>query len=389
MRIGKALSLITKMPPNPYMSLRINFHGLFQSPMSWAHVNREMALALDQLGCQVTVKAHRGFGYDPQFPLDPRIEALRKGDDHQDIDVAFDYPLHYSRLSGRFKVGLLVYETSELPPAWVEAIQGHLDLLVVPSRFCRKLAIQSGVSPERIEVIPYGFNPRLYHRSVAPQLGFPRSGFVFLCVAMPHIRKGIPELVQAFIEEFDPGEPVGLVVKTTYLPREQAGKSRDWEIPGLARRIQSLGCEDRRGRRIHLMSRAMAPDEMPGLYASSHAYVQPSYSEGFGLSILEAKAVGRPTVVTGWGGHMDFCTDTNSYLVEYDMVPAGKAQYDHASLTACAARPGSASLRQQMRLVYTDTKEAERRVFQSFMDIHQFTWDMAARRLADLLRERI
>jgi len=44
--------------------------------------------------------------------------------------------------------------------------------------------------------------------------------------------------------------------------------------------------------------------------------------------MLEAKAMGRPTVVTGWGGHMDFCTDANSYLVDFEMIPAGKAPWN-------------------------------------------------------------
>ena len=432
------------MPSHHYSRLHIDIHGLFQSPMSWAHVNREMALALDQLGCHVAVIAHRGFCYDPCFHLDPRFEALRKRPQHQEIDVSFEYPLHYMRLSARFKVGLLVYETTELPPAWVEAIERYLDLLVVPSQFCRQVATTSGVSPERIQVIPYGFNPVIFNPgawvslqpdantdcrwgdlhpqppctpgSVAPSpykvalshipaggVGPPRftevlhacpkkrphkDGFVFLCVAMPHIRKGITDLLEAFSEEFHAEEQVSLVLKVPYVPRGNE-KMKGWEIPGLEERIDSCQGGGLSGPGISLIPTVLCPDEMPALYASCDAYVQPSYSEGFGLSILEAKAMGRPTVVTGWGGHMDFCTSFNSFLVEYDMIPAGKAQYDHCSPTARCAQPRKASLREQMRMVYTNQVEKDKKVVQSLRDIKGLTWAKAARRLGDLLLERI
>jgi hypothetical protein len=103
--------------------LWVNYHGLFGSPMSWAQVNREMVLALDRLGCRVTVMAYRGFGYDPEFPLEERIRSLRSGPRSQEWDVAFEYPLNYDRLQARRKAGLLVYETTELPPHWARAIQ--------------------------------------------------------------------------------------------------------------------------------------------------------------------------------------------------------------------------------------------------------------------------
>ena len=81
--------------------LWINYHGLFKSPMSWAQVNREMVLALDCLGRRVTVLAYRGFGYDPDFPLEDRITALGSGPKSNEWDLAFEYPLNYGRFRAR------------------------------------------------------------------------------------------------------------------------------------------------------------------------------------------------------------------------------------------------------------------------------------------------
>ena len=143
-------------------------------PMSWAQVNREVVLALDRLGCRLTVLAYRGFGYDPDFPLEERITELRSGPKSNEWDLAFDYPLNYSRLRARRKAGMLVYETTELPPHWARAIREHLDLLVVPSSFCVAAAERSGIPRDRIVRIPYAYSSSKFSPCPKPALSSKR-----------------------------------------------------------------------------------------------------------------------------------------------------------------------------------------------------------------------
>ncbi len=355
--------------------------------MSWAHVNREMVLALDRLGCRVTVMAYRGFGYDPDFPVDDRITSLRSGPRSPEWDLAFEYPLNYTRLRSKRKAGLLVYETTEFPPHWARAVREHLDLLVVPSTFCLRAAVRSGIPVDRIVRVPYAYDPcRFAPCAGSPEERYgPSDRFTFLCLAMPHLRKGLRELIQAFQEEFDPEEPVQLTLKLPYRPPRR--RRRPWELEDL----ETLNPREKPGptaRRIHVICRSEPPDRIPALLARCDAYIQPSYGEGFGLAILEAKAVGKPTIVTGWGGHMDFCTDANSYLADYEMIPAAETQYDNGSPSAQCARPLVPSLRRQMRRVFRNPEEARTKAARSLEDIRGFTWDSAARQLLKALQER-
>jgi len=368
--------------------LWVNYHGLFGSPMSWAQVNREMVLALDRLGCRVTVMAYRGFGYDPKFPLEERITSLRSGPRSQEWDLAFEYPLNYNRLQAKRKAGLLVYETTELPPHWARAIREHLDLLVVPSSFCARAAERSGIPPDRIVRIPYAYNPSRFAPCHRPTFwkNPSESRFTFLCLAMPHIRKGLRELVRAFREEFDPDESVQLILKMPYLPALR--RRRPWELEDVEALVRPEEAAAS-GRSIYLVCRSEPPDRIPFWLARCDAYVQPSYGEGFGLAILEAKAVGRPTIVTGWGGHMDFCTAANSYLVDYEMIPAGETQYDNGSRSARCARPLVPSLRAQMRRVFQNPEAARAKAERSFGDIRAFTWERSAKQLKEALRARM
>lgn len=60
--------------------------------------------------------------------------------------------------------------------------------------------------------------------------------------------------------------------------------------------------------------------EMQALYASTDIFLSLHCSEGFGLPILESMSHGKKVIATGWGGNMDYMTNENSYVVDFDIV---------------------------------------------------------------------
>lgn len=54
--------------------------------------------------------------------------------------------------------------------------------------------------------------------------------------------------------------------------------------------------------------------------AACDAYVSLHRSEGIGLTISDAMALGKPVIATGWSGNMDFMTVANSFPVRYELV---------------------------------------------------------------------
>lgn len=60
--------------------------------------------------------------------------------------------------------------------------------------------------------------------------------------------------------------------------------------------------------------------EMPRLYAAADAFVLPTRGEGWGLPIMEAMAMGLPTIATNWSGPSEFMTEENSFPVPIDGV---------------------------------------------------------------------
>ena len=86
---------------------------------------------------------------------------------------------------------------------------------------------------------------------------------------------------------------------------------------------------------------------------------------------------------------MDFCTAANSYLVDFEMIPAGEVQYDNGSGSARCARPLVPSLRAQMRRVFRNRGEAREKVERSIRDIRSLTWERSAKQLQEALLARM
>ena len=68
----------------------------------------------------------------------------------------------------------------------------------------------------------------------------------------------------------------------------------------------------------------LPPEKVTGLTAVSDCYISLHRSEGFGLTIAEALALGKPTIATGYSGNLTFMDAKGSYLVPNRLSPVPK-----------------------------------------------------------------
>lgn len=93
--------------------------------------------------------------------------------------------------------------------------------------------------------------------------------------------------------------------------------------------------------------------------ASCDCYVSLHRSEGYGLTMAEAMALGKPVIATNYGGNTDFMTSENSYLVDYKIETWEKRVGPYRGGWSIA----EADVEQAafyMRRVYEDRDEARR-----------------------------
>src|SRR5262249_47866573 len=71
---------------------------------------------------------------------------------------------------------------------------------------------------------------------------------------------------------------------------------------------------------IRIIDANLSRTEMYSLLSICDAYVSLHRSEGFGLGMAEAMALGKPVIGTNWSGNTDFMRPDNSYPVPYQLV---------------------------------------------------------------------
>lgn len=160
--------------------------------------------------------------------------------------------------------------------------------IVVPSRFTRdELVRRLGVSPDRVEVIHHGRDPRLddvvptAERDLRARLG--QAGPFALMVGSIFERRFPAEVLEAFrlLADLD----LGLVI---------AGADRRRHGGDLRAEIAARGLTGR----VTWMDYCSEQD-LVGLYRCAQVLIYLSAYEGFGLPPLEALGFGLPAIVSG------------------------------------------------------------------------------------------
>ena len=165
------------------------------------------------------------------------------------------------------------------------------DLITVPSGFAERSFVASGVPAEKLRRIPYGGRLDRFK----PQ-GKPAPGtFQVLFVGHISLRKGIPDLLEAFARLRHPAKTLRLIGSIDPVMAPLLAK-----LP--ADRVEFLG--------------NVPNAELARYYSESHVLVLPSIEEGLAMVMAEAMASGCPVIASTNTGAEDLFTDgREGYIV--------------------------------------------------------------------------
>ena len=226
------------------------------------------------------------------------------------VVISQHYPLFVPREPCDLALAYFFWEESVVPPETIACLNRSFGGVLAPSRFVAKTLVDSGLS---IPVRVVGFAPHLERfRDVARNRDVAGARpFTFLHVSSGFPRKGVDSLLEAFRRAFRQTDAVRLVIKAFPNPHNDVAET-----------ISSLQREDQDSPEIILIDRDIDEEALLDLYRDADVMVLPTRGEGLNLPAAEAMAAGLPVIVTGFGGHMDFCADT-ARLIDYCFAPSG------------------------------------------------------------------
>eukprot|EP01018_Ginkgo_biloba_P012276 Gb_00702 [translate_table: standard] len=347
--------------------LRILQHGDLESLQFWAGLPDDTkALALKLYGGNfqlnetvVICHSEPGAWYPPLFETTPCPPS------------GYDEPLYV--------IGRTMFETDRVNPEHVKRCN-KMDSVWVPTDFHVKTFIRSGILPSKVVKMVQSvdvdfFNPDIWQplslpaerRLFGPMLSdkvkfLPRDAFIFLSIFKWEWRKGWDVLLKAYLQEFSAEDNVVLYILTNpyHTDRNFDGKLTYFvKNSGLQEPLQGWPA-------VHLSDAHIPQYDLPRLYKAAAAFVLPSRGEGWGRPHVEAMAMSLPIIATNWSGPTEYLTEDNSYPLPLD----GMSEVMEGPFQGHFwAEPSPHKLRQLMRRVFSNPKEARSKGIQARQDM--------------------
>ncbi|MEK4511341.1 glycosyltransferase family 4 protein [Paenibacillus sp. FSL K6-2524] len=347
--------------------------------------SREYVKALRQQGVNTTVREVRS--REPQTSKKQKVLIY-----HYSPNT-----LNIRKEREQFKTIIIntVWETTRIPSRWIKPIN-QVDAVCVPSLQNKQAMRNSGIRIP-VYIVPHGVNARKFTPRMKKQPSKKTNDkFVFISIFGFQHRKNPEALLKAYWEEFTATDNVLLIIKTNgYASYE----NERW----IRNRIQAY--KDRLNIRkntapIQIIAQHLNSNSLRSIYAQGHAFVLPTRGEGVGLPFLESLASGVPVITTGGGGHMDFLTSNNSFLVQYKMRPpiigmnrksSISRQFRHlfSEKGQLWAEPDIGSLKMQMRKAYENPLLCKLKGQRARHDALNLSWNRAGFSLKKAIEKTI
>jgi glycosyltransferase involved in cell wall biosynthesis len=332
------------------MSDGVNVVGFFRAEFGQGEAARRLVAALERTELPHTTVTYERIPHRQEHPFTERDGELFSANIvslNAEHLVQFALDSGRDLLRNRYSAGLWFWETSRFPKQFRHAFD-YVDEVWVASDFVREAVARETAKPVLTFPLPVlAPPPPTLSRS---DFGLPEDAFVFLFVFdyfSTLQRKNPLGLIEAFTRAFpEPGRAL-LYLKSINGSRAPSDLARVTEA--------AAGRPD-----IVLSDGYLEGDRLTALTALCDCYVSLHRSEGFGLTIAEAMAFGKPAIATGYSGNLAFMDEYSSYLVPYELATLDEAVGPYPAGTEWA-EPDLDEAAQLLRHVVEQPDEARER----------------------------
>ncbi len=286
--------------PAPPLAEGVNVAGYFRAELGVGEAARLLTTAIDAAGIPHSTvaydmtpsrQAHQFTGRgDGSAPYDVNILCV-----NADQTARFAGDVGRGFFQGRHTIGYWFWELDQFPPVMHQAFE-YVDEVWAATRFVASGIGAIGARPVYTIPLPVAV-PRCSPDVTRRGLNLP-EGFLFLFVFDFFSileRKNPLGLIEAFKRAFTPGEGPTLLLKSI---------NGHQQLEDLERvRAAAADRPD-----ILVVDEYYSAEEKGSLIGLCDCYVSLHRSEGLGLTMAEAMALGKPVIATAYSGNLDFMT---------------------------------------------------------------------------------
>jgi hypothetical protein len=359
----------------------IELHGPYRDISGISAVNRELSLALYDIGIPVlltNIPHWSNIGYKFTQEQETKIKQM----EHMVLPDNYIYANYMppTRIShrdpGAPNICATLFETDRCPFVWqlIEK-QVPIDEWWVPTEFGKEAFIKGGLDPNKIQVMPLGVNTKAYNPNVQPAIITGKKKFAFLSTMDYKPCKGPDLLFNAYFQEFTSRDNVTLIFKAYTGRNAEASKQM---IKDVIRKYRATNKSDAH---VLFIGDYLPDEDMIGLHRAADCYVLPSRGEGWSFGTIQSMACGVPSIMTDATAYRSFMNETNGLLVKCRQIPITDVSWLMREPVMAHHEWWNADLldlRKQMRWAYEHPKEMKALGEKAYKDVQCLDWHNVA-----------
>ena len=278
------------------------------------------------------------------------------------------------------KIAYNVWESTLQPEGFFNKLLEY-DQLWFPSQWQADCTIAQGADPNKVKVVPEGVDTKtFYPEDPQTTLDYVDGRFKFIIFGRWDYRKSTKEMIETFLKEFKPNEPVDLIVS---IDNPFSGDN----FKTTEERLEHYGFTDERIKLKHFPSR----EDYITYMKNGHVFLSCARSEGWNLPLIEAMACGTPAIYSACCAQMEFAKNKGLPVKVIGEKPALDANYNHYNtVVGNYYEPDFEDLARVMRDSFENYTDHKKRALEEAKLIHRdFNWDRIGKIGAKTLQEFI
>ena len=215
----------------------------------------------------------------------------------------------------RYNIAYWLWELEDFTDRWLPGIQ-TVDEIWTPSEFISNSIRKKTDKP--VITIPYAIEMKKESCLEREYFSLPEDKLLFLTMydfISISERKNPEAVIDAYMKAFPVGDShvendaVGIVIKVNH--------AEEKKLEELKKRLKKY-------KNVYFITKNLTRFEVDSLLNMCDVLVSLHRSEGFGLPLAEAMALGKPVIATNWSASIEFMNEENACLVDYRLIKLKK-----------------------------------------------------------------